>query len=115
MMLRLLLALPVLLFIFGVNHAHAESFDDVNVEIIEYNGNHATVQLTWNDDDAAVNYEVGCVSCMPNTSEFLPGDSVMMNDVTPFPNTSNVMFYLIAYDSQDEIIRAEQIIVNLEQ
>ena len=112
---RLLLVLPALLFVFGVNYAHAESSDGVIVTMLEYDGNIATVQITWDADSDATKYKVGCVSCMPNTSEFSSETSITLNDVTQFPNTSNAMLYLIAYDSQNEIIHAEQIIVNLAQ
>ncbi|MGH1520806.1 MAG: hypothetical protein ACRBB2_00270 [Nitrosopumilus sp.] len=112
---RLLLVLPALLFVFGVNYAYAESSDGVIVTILEYGENIDTVRMTWNADNDATKYEVGCVSCMPNISEFSSETSITLNDVTQFPNTSNAMLYLIAYDSQDEIIHAEQIIVNLAQ
>ena len=114
MMNRLLFVLPVLLFVFGVNYAYAESYEGVSVTVLEYDGNIATIQMSWNDDDAT-KYEVGCVSCMPNTSELSSESNVTLSDVTPFPNTSNAMLYLIAYDLDDEIIHAEQIIVNLAQ
>lgn len=115
MMNRLLFVIPALLFVFGMSYAHAQSSNNVDIVILEYDGDLATVQMTWNDDETVVKHEAGCVSCMPNVSEFTSKNSIILNDVSHFPNTSNAMLYFISYDSQDNIVHAEQIIVNLEQ
>ena len=107
--------LPVLAAVFGIGTAYAEPIEDVTVTVLESDGVSGTVQATWNDDSSVAKYEIGCVSCMPNTSEFTTETSLVLEDVSPFPNTSNVMLYLIAYDAQDEIIHAKQILVSLEQ
>ena len=112
---RMLLVLPVLAFVFGLSNAYAEPLEDINVSVIEYDGVSATVQTTWNNDASVVKYELGCVSCMPNTAEFTSEDGLTMTNVTPFPNTSNVMLYVIAYDAEDEILHAQQILVNLDE
>lgn len=112
MMSRALLVIPVILF-FGIGFAHAESLVDVSVAVLEYDGNSATIETVWNHDETVTKYEMGCVSCMPNISEFTSTDSIMLNNVTSFPNTSNAMLYLITYDSNDEIINAKQILVDL--
>jgi hypothetical protein len=52
---------------------------------------------------------------MPNISEFSLEDSINLDGVTPFPNSSNAMLYLIAYNLQDQIIDARQFLVDLTQ
>ncbi len=111
---KVLFAIPVLLLVFAVPFAYAESHDGVTATVLEFDGVSASIQMTWNSDDVPVTYEVGCVSCAPNTSEFLSENTLMLDGITPFPNTSNAMLYLISYDSQNEITHATQIIVNLE-
>ena len=110
-----LLAIPAFLFVFSMGLAYAEPLDETNVVIQEYDGNSVTVQVIWNHDKTVAKYEVGCVSCIPNTSEFTSEDSIVLDNITPFPNTANAMLYLIAYDFQDEIINAKQMLVSLEQ
>ena len=100
--------------IFG-NPAFAESLDNIQISVLNYDGNSATVQITWNHDDKATNYKIGCVSCKPNTAEFTTGDSITFNNVTPFPNSSTAMLYVITYDSENTIISAKQLIVDLSQ
>ncbi|MGI9566213.1 MAG: hypothetical protein ACR2LL_04270 [Nitrosopumilus sp.] len=114
-MQKSLLVIPVLLFVFGIGYAHAQ-LDNASIAVFEFEGDSATVQITWNSDMTVAKYEAGCVSCMPNISEFSSEDnSMILNNVTPFPNTSNALLYLIAYDSQDEIIDARQILVDLSE
>jgi len=100
--------------IFG-NQAFAEPLDNTRISVLNYDGDSATVKITWNHDDKATNYKIGCVSCNPNTVKFTTGDSITFNNVTPFPNGSFAMLYVIAYDSQNEMISAKQLIVNLNQ
>jgi hypothetical protein len=110
---KIFLAIPVFLFVFGVNFAHAEPLNEINTIVSEYDKISATVEILWNHDETVTKYEIGCVSCMPNTSEFTFADNITINNVIPFTNTSNVMLYLIAYDSSDEIINAKQILVDI--
>jgi hypothetical protein len=100
--------------IFG-NQAFAESLGNVRISASNYDGDSATVKITWNHDDKATNYKIGCVSCNPNNAKFTTGDSITFNNVTPFPNGSFAMLYVITYDSQNEMISAKQLIVNLNQ
>jgi hypothetical protein len=100
--------------IFG-NQAFAEPLGNVRISASNYDGDSATVRITWNHDDKATNYKIGCVSCNPNTVKFTTGDSITFNNVTPFPSGSFAMLYVIAYDSQNEMISAKQLIVNLNQ
>ncbi len=97
------------------NPAFAESLDNIRILVSNYDGNSATVKITWNHDDKATNYKIGCVSCNPNTEKFTTGDSITFNNVTPFPNSSTAMLYMITYDSENEIITAKQLIVDLSQ
>ena len=113
-MQKFLFAIPALLFVLGIGYAHAELLDNASIAVLKFEDDSATVQITWNSDVTVAKYEAGCVSCMPNISEFSSKDNnIILNNVTPFPNTSNAMLYLIAYDSQDEIIDARQIFVDL--
>ncbi len=100
--------------IFG-NQAFAEPLGNVRISASNYDGDSATVKITWNHDDKATNYKIGCVSCNPNNAKFTSSDSITFNNVTPFPNGSFAMLYVIAYDSQNEMISAKQLIVNLNQ
>lgn len=109
------LAIPVFLFVFSIGLAYAEPLDETSVMVWEYDRNSATVQITWNHDETVAKYEMGCVSCIPNTSEYTTEDSITLDNVTPFPNTAKVMLYLIAYDSDNEIINAKQRLVSLDQ
>ena len=112
-MSKALLAIPALLLVFGISSACAEPLDDVRVNVLEYDGNSAVVQMTWDNDETLTKYEMGCVSCIPNTSEFTSENKIILDEVTPFPKTSKAMLYLIAYDSQEEIIDARQFIIDL--
>ena len=116
--MKVIASLGLLILVASVvlgNPAFAESLDNVRTLVSNYDGNSATVKITWNYDDQATNYKIGCVSCNPNTVKFTTGDSITFNNVTPFPNGSSAMLYVITYDSQNEITSAKQLIVNLNQ
>lgn len=108
-----LIAIPVFLFVFGVNVAYAESLNEISITVLEYSESSATVEIIWNHDETVTKYEIGCVSCMPNISEFVYTDSIIIKNVIPFPNTSNAMLYMIAYDSNDKITNVKQILVDI--
>ena len=110
---RLLFLLPLLAITFGV--AYAEPLESVDTEVIMNSDGSTSVKLDWNTDDAAEKYEIGCVSCIPNVSEFTSDNGFVLDNVTALPNSSNVMLYIIAYDSVNEIIAAQQIIVDIDQ
>ena len=97
------------------NQAFAEPLDSVRTSVSNYNGDSATVKINWNNDNSAKNYKIGCVSCTPNIVNFTSDDGITLNNVTPFPNGSYAMLYVISYDSQNNIISAKQLIVNLNQ
>ena len=110
---KLLFLLPLLAVTFGM--AYAEPLETIDSEVIVDDDGSTSVQLGWNNNDTAEKYEVGCVSCIPNVSEFTSDDLFVLNDVTTLPNSSNVLLFVIAYDSDDEIIGAKQIIVDISQ
>ncbi len=116
--MKVIASLGLLILVASVflgNPAFAESLDNIRISVSNYDGNSATVKITWNHDDKATNYKIGCVSCNPNTEKFTTDDSITFNNVTPFPNTSNAMLYMITYDSENKIIFAKQLIVDLSQ
>ena len=93
--------------------ASAEPLEEIAASVSDFDGVSATVAISWNHDDGAASYEVGCVSCNPNTSEPTTHDSAELQGVTPFPNSQSAMLYVIAYDSENEIIGAKQLIISL--
>ncbi len=116
--MKVIASLGLLILVASVilgNPAFAESLDNIRTSVSNYDGNSATVKITWNHDDKATNYKIGCVSCNPNTEKFTTGDSITFNSVTPFPNSSFAMLYVITYDSENKIISVKQLIVNLSQ
>ena len=116
--MKVIASLGVLILVASIflgNPAFAESLDNIRISVSNYDGNSATVKITWNHDDKATNYKIGCVSCNPNTEKFTTGDSITFNNVTPFPNNSNAMLYVITYDSENKITSAKQLIVDLSQ
>jgi len=84
----------------------------ISLTILESEDSGVSVQLTWNHDDAASNYEIGCVSCIPNFSESTINDEIVLQNVTSLKNGLAIL-YIIAYDNNDEIIMAKQILVDL--
>ena len=91
--------------------AHAQPLQEVNVDVLEFDGTFAIVEISWNDNGASY-YEAGCVSCMPNLSDATTENSLILNDVTSFAG-GNTLLYVIAYDDADEIISAKQILIQL--
>lgn len=97
--------------------AFAEPLEEITASVSNFDGASspsATVTITWNHDGDVANYRAGCVSCNPNTSESTTDDSIELHGVTPFPNGSSAMLYVVAYDSENEIIAAKQLIVSLD-
>ena len=97
-----------------VGLTYAQPLDSIDVTVLQYENNQAILEIYWNSYENILNYEIGCVSCMPNFSHYVDANHITISDVTPLPNTHNAMLYVIALDSDDEIIAAKQIIVNLE-
>lgn len=109
---RALFLIPAALsLVFAMGSSYAEPMSDLRVSVID----ESTIKLEWNHDKSVARYVAGCVSCMPNLSVPTIDDNITLDNVTPFPNTSLAMLYLIAYDSQNEIIHAKQVYVDLKQ
>jgi len=110
-MKQILFLIP--LFLFGLNFAYAEPFDGLEYSVLDYNQISATIHMNWNNDAGISQYQVGCVSCMPNTFEVTSVDEVSLSNISPFPNSSVAMLYILAYDYENDIIAAKQIFVDL--
>ena len=108
-------ALSALLFVAGIGYSYAEPFDTLKASVLESDGDSAVVQLTWHANESVSHYDVGCVSCVPNTVQSTIPPNIVLESVTPFPNSSTAMLYVLAYNSENEVIQATQIILNLEQ
>ena len=101
----------VIVSVFGFNSAFAMPLESVSVNVIENDGNKATVELSWNHNGASY-YEAGCVSCIPNFSDDTKQNKMILENVTPFAD-GDALLYIIAYDDEDEIISAKQVVVVL--
>jgi hypothetical protein len=112
-MLKLVFLIP--LFVFGIGMAYAEPLENVQTSVLDYTNNTATVQITWDADETASSYKIGCVSCFPNSAEFTSENSIIIANVTPFPNGSIAMLYGLAYDIENNLVTAKQIFVNFAQ
>lgn len=115
MRLVLLTLLVLAIGVISTNEVFAEPLDTITTSVLNYNGNSANVTIAWNPDSSTKNYKIGCVSCNPNVVEFTTGNNMTINHVTPFPNGSYALLYVISYDSQNNIITGKQLIVNLNQ
>ena len=103
--------LPFALFSIGI--AYGEPLDDMKTSILNDDGNSAEIQLTWNNDQKVSKYEVGCVSCIPNIVQTTQDSSISLSNITSLPEGSLAVLYAIAYDFENEIIAAKQIIIDL--
>ena len=108
---RIFLLIP--LFVFSIGTAYAEPLENIQTSVLDYDDYSATVQLDWNNDEMVKKYEIGCVSCIPNVVQFSIEDNFTLKNVTAFTNSSYAMLYIIAYDSDNEIINAKQVILEL--
>jgi hypothetical protein len=89
--MKVIALLGLLVLMSGVlfsNQAFAEPLDTVKTSVSNYNGDSATVKISWNSDNSAKNYKIGCVSCTPNIVKYTSSDDVTLNNITPFPNGS---------------------------
>ena len=101
----------VIVSVFGFNSVFAMPLESVSVNVIENDGNKATVELSWNHNGASY-YEAGCVSCIPNFSDDTKQNKMILENVTPFAD-GDALLYIIAYDDEGEIISAKQVVVVL--
>ena len=116
--MKIIALLGLLVLMSGVlfsNQAFAEPLESVRTSVSNYNRDSATVKINWNNDSSAKNYKIGCVSCTPNIVKYTSSDNITLENVTPFPNGSYAMLYVISYDFQNNILSAKQLIVNLNQ
>ncbi len=107
-----LFAIAGIFLVASLDAAYAQPLDDVNVILLDHVDSGASVQLAWNHDDAVTYYEAGCVSCMPNFSENTDNDEIVLSDVTSLEN-GKAIFYVIAYDDNDEVIVVKQVLLEL--
>ena len=109
---RILFLFPLLVFCTSI--AYAEPFDNIETSVLDYDDITATLQITWDQDENSQQYEVGCVSCIPNSVKTTSENSIIMSGIAPLPNSTSALLYLIAYDSNEEIISAKQVLVELQ-
>lgn len=91
--------------------AYAQPLDDISAAVLEYDDSAASVHLTWNHDDAVSDYEVGCVSCIPNFSENTTDDEIVLSGITSLENGIAVL-YVIAYHD-DDMITIKQVMLDM--
>ena len=101
-------------FVARMGFAYAEPLDNIKTEVSEFDGDSAIIEISWNHDELVSEYEIGCVSCSPNFSETTAKDSIILSNLTSIGDNSTVLLYLIAYDSENEIVDAKQIFVELD-
>lgn len=112
-MRKLVFLIP--LFVLGMGMAYAEPLETLQTSVLDYTNDTATVQITWNADENTSLYKIGCVSCFPNTVASTTENSITVSNITPFPNGSFAMLYGLAYDIENNLIAAKQILINLVQ
>ena len=117
MLKGLLFPIFALFFAVGIEYSYAEPLENLSISVLEYDDDilSAVIQLEWNHDEAIGKYSVGCVSCMPNTTENFTSSTIILENITSFPNSSNAMLYILAYDLEDEMVHAKQVILDLDQ
>ncbi len=103
--------LLTIVIISNFNTVYAQPLQEINVDVLEFDGTFVTVEIVWNGNDASY-YEAGCVSCMPNLSYTTTENSIILSNVTPLAD-GKVLLYILAYDDTDEIISVRQVIVQL--
>lgn len=110
--MRLILSIFVIIAVGFVGTAFAEPLDEINASVIEVSDSLAKVEISWNHDSKVSMYNIGCVSCIPNISKSTSEDYVVLENVTAL-NNGFAILYVIAYDFSDEIIKAKQVILNI--
>jgi len=108
----ILFLIPLVLFA-GMGLAYAQPLADIEVRVLDYANDVATAKISWNADQTATKYEIGCVSCSPNITKHTTGNSFTLSNITVLPNHSYAILYLLAYDSENELINAKQVILDL--
>ena len=103
------------LLVVGMGMAYAEPLENIQTSVLNHTNNGSTVEITWEGDENTSSYQIGCVSCFPNIVESTSENSIILNNVTSFPNGSIAVLYGLAFDFENEIIAAKQLFVNLAQ
>ena len=103
------------LFALSMGIAYGDPLDNIQTSILDYSNSTATVKITWNDDETASSYKIGCVSCFPHITESTTENSIVISNITSFPNSSLALLYGLAYDLEGEIISAKQILIDIIQ
>lgn len=111
--MKFLLAILAISTFSFLNTSYAQPLEEITATALEFEDGVADVQLTWNHDDDAAIYGIGCVSCFPNWVEDTTNDEITLQNITPLKNGS-ALLYIIAYDEKDEIINAKQVILRLQ-
>jgi len=109
---RILFLIPFVLFA-GMGLAYAQPLTDIEVDILDYTNDAAIAKISWNADQTVTKYEIGCVSCSPNITKYTTGNSFTLTNITVLPNSSYAVLYLLAYDSENELINAKQVFLDL--
>ena len=108
----LLFVIASIAIITSLDTVYAQPLDDVTTTTQKSENFDTSVQLTWNHDDSVSNYEIGCVSCIPNFSVNTVNDEIILQNVTALEN-GLAIFYIIAHDNNDEIIMVKQILFEI--
>ena len=93
-----------------VGMAYAEPLEEINTEILEYSDSSVSVKVSWSDDPSVFKYEVGCVSCIPNTYEDTNENTITLHNITALDD-GIALLYILAYDDSEQIVSGKQIIV----
>ena len=107
-----LFVIASIFLIASLDTVYAQPLDEVTAIMLESENSVVSVQLAWTHDDAVSDYEIGCISCIPNFSENTGADEVVLQNVTSLDN-GLAIFYIIAYDSNDEILGVKQVLLEL--
>ena len=100
----------MLIGIIGISYA--EPLEKIDTEIIDVTETTASIRIAWNHDGSVLKYDVGCVSCLPNTKQSTTSDFAVLNNVSTL-NDGTAIMYVLAYNSANEIITAKQIVLLL--
>ena len=112
-MKKLVFLIPLIAFTMGITYA--EPLENIQTSVLNSVDNTATVKITWNGDDQVSSYKIGCVSCFPNIVENTTENNIVIRNVTSFPNSPLAILYALAFDSENEILSAKQIFIDLTQ
>ena len=109
--MKYLVILSVAVFgLFGT--AYAQPLDGLTTTVLESDDSTLSIHISWNPDETVSNYDVGCVSCIPNFSESTSGDEIILQNITSLEN-GTALLYIIAYDDNGEILTAKQVMAKL--